>query len=111
MQKYAKLNFLLSIVMLFTIVYQSLHIFLDFKYHNCEHNVKSISEISKIKIVEKENCPVCSFEFAAFLSTEIFTFVSISYQPKFQFIDNYKSIVQEKEFLFFSHRGPPFNLW
>ena len=107
--KYVKINFLVLIVMVFAICYQSLHIFIDetHYHHEAEHSnhVKTIAY--KKLYTEKEECPVCEFEFAAFLSSEIFTFKFINLQSKFHFIDNYISIVKEKEFLFYSHRGPP----
>jgi hypothetical protein len=107
--KYVKINFLVLIVMVFAICYQSLHIFIDETHHQSEvTHTKNIKAFSYKKLYkEKEECPVCEFEFAAFLSSEIFSFKFINLQSKFHFIDNYISIVKEKEFLFYSHRGPP----
>lgn len=107
--KYVKINFLVLIAMVFAIFYQSLHIFIDAEHHHSFFSISTKKEkILKNKVVtEKDECPVCEFEFAAFLSSEIFTFQFINFIPYFHFIDNYISIVKEKEFLFYSHRGPP----
>lgn len=108
--KYVKYNFLVLIVMVFAICYQSLHVFIDSIHHH--HQAKHAKNVEittyQKQFTEKEECPVCEFKFAAFLSSEIFTFKFINLQSKFHFSDNCISTVKEKEFLFYSHRGPPF---
>ena len=109
-RKYVKINIALAALLLFVVCYQSLHIFLDTSSHHVhESSTRDVVHVFKKVVTEKDDCPVCDFEFAAFLSSEVFTFKFVNPTFKFHFIDNYKSIVQEKEFLFFSHRGPPLN--
>ena len=108
LRKYLKINVLLALAILFAICYQSLHIFID-ETHHVHSDIAQEHPTSKTQF-SKDNhtdCPVCDFEFAAFLSTEIFTFDFINPQHKFHFSNTYESIVKEKEFLYFSHRGPP----
>lgn len=101
------LNVTLAIAILFAICYQSLHVFFE-KSHQF-HDELTVVNTSKTYLSQDnhEDCPVCDFEFAAFLSTEIFTFDFINPQHNFHFSNIYESIVKEKEFLCFSHRGPP----
>lgn len=98
----------MALAILFAICYQSLHIFTDDAHHFHDDTAQKCST-SKTQFSQDNHndCPVCDFEFAAFLSTEIFTFDFINPPHKFHFSNSYESIVKEKEFLFFSHRGPP----
>lgn len=108
-RKHVKINILILLAMVFAICYQSLHVFIDKTHHHSDVTLTKNTRVIAYKklYTEKEECPVCEFEFAAFLSSEIFSFKFINLQSKFHFIDNYISIVKEKEFLFYSHRGPP----
>lgn len=108
MQKnYVKYNVLMALAILFAICYQSLHIFTDEAHHFHDEVTQEHTSKTHLSSDNHEDCPVCDFEFAAFLSTEIFTFDFINPQHKFHFSNAYESIVKEKEFLYFSHRGPP----
>jgi hypothetical protein len=108
MQKnYVKYNVLMALAILFAICYQSLHIFTDEAHHFHDEVTQEHTSKTHLSPDNHEDCPVCDFEFAAFLSTEIFTFDFINPQHKFHFSNAYESIVKEKEFLYFSHRGPP----
>jgi hypothetical protein len=106
-KKLKKYNVFMALAILFAICYQSLHIFTDEAHHS--HKKEHHQKTSKILLTQntQEDCLVCDFEFAAFLSSEIFTCDFINPQHKFYFSDSYSSIVKEKEFLYFSHRGPP----
>lgn len=97
------------IAMVFAICYQSLHIFIDSEHHHSYFSTSTKNDkILKNKVLaENDDCPVCEFGFAAFLLTEVFTYKFVNPLPKFYFIDNYSSIVKKKEFLCYSHRGPP----
>lgn len=107
LRKYVKINVLLALAILFAICYQSLHIFTDEAHHFHDEVSQEKSAKTHFSQDNHEDCPVCDFEFAAFLSSEIFTFDFIKPQHKFHFSNTYESIVKEKEFLYFSHRGPP----
>ncbi|WP_396187878.1 hypothetical protein [Flavobacterium sp.] len=108
-KKYVKYNLLIASLLLLVISYQSLHIFLHSEDHSSYSSNANKTEQTTYKKIftQKDECPVCEFEFAAFLSSEIFSFEFIPPQHNFFLIDYYKSIVKEKEFLFYSHRGPP----
>jgi hypothetical protein len=105
-KKFGILNFILMLSVLFAVSYQSLH---TFSHHKHEER-KSISlEKEFIKnFSEKENCPVCDFKFASFLSPEVFSFTffpphfEIPYQ--FSVKENFNSFCGS----LFSQRGPPF---
>jgi hypothetical protein len=97
----------MAIAILFAICYQSLHIFTDETHHFHDEVTQEHTSQTKFSQDNHEDCPICDFEFAAFLSSEIFTFDFINPQHKFHFSNTYESIVKEKEFLCFSHRGPP----
>lgn len=107
-KKYVKFNVLIAVAILFAIAYQSLHIFLDETHHhfNKEIALKNTSK-TEFSADNHQDCPVCDFEFAAFLAKDVYVLNLFSPQHKFHFSNTYESIVKEKEFLYFSHRGPP----
>jgi hypothetical protein len=106
--KNVKYNVLMALAILFAIFYQSLHIFTDESHQHHSHEIVH-KNTSKTEFTQDnhEDCPVCDFEFAAFLAKDVFVVHLFSPQPKFHFSNTYESIVKEKEFLCFSHRGPP----
>lgn len=106
-KKNVRINVLMTLAILFAICYQSLHVFTDEAHHF--HNDVTQENTSKTHFLQDnhEDCPVCDFEFAAFLSSDIYVLNLFFPQPKFHFSNTYESIVKEKEFLYFSHRGPP----
>ena len=105
-KKNVKYNVLMAVAILFAICYQSLHIFTDEAHHSHEVTYKTTSK-TEFSQDNHNDCPVCDFEFAAFLAEDVFVVHLFSPQPKFNFSNAYESIVKEKEFLYFSHRGPP----
>jgi hypothetical protein len=107
LKKYVKINVLMALAILFAICYQSLHIFSDETHHY--HDEVTQEDISKtyFSVDNHNDCPICDFEFAAFLAEDVFVVHLFSPQHKFHFSNSYESIVKEKEFLCFSHRGPP----
>ena len=106
-KKLVKYNVLMALAILFAICYQSLHIFTDEAHHFHDEVAQKQTSKTHISSDNHKDCPVCDFEFAAFLSSEIFTFDFINPPHTFHFSNTYESIVKEKEFLYFSHRGPP----
>ena len=104
-KKFALLNFILMLSVLFAVSYQSLHTF----SHHKHEETKSISlEKTFTKTFsEKEHCPVCDFKFASFLSTEVFSFSF--FPPYFEIpyqlsnTENFNSFCGS----LFSSRGPP----
>lgn len=108
MQKnHVKYNVLMALAILFVICYQSLHIFTDEAHHFYKEETKVKTSKTHVSSDNHKDCPVCDFQFAAFLSSDIYVLNLFFPQPKFHFSSTYESIVKEKEFLYFSHRGPP----
>ena len=108
MQKnHVKYNVLMALAVLFAICYQSLHIFTDEAHHFHDEVTQEHTSKKHLSTDNHNDCPVCDFEFAAFLAEDVFVVHLFSPQPKFHFSYAYESIVKEKEFLYFSHRGPP----
>ena len=106
-KKYVKFNVLMALALLFAICYQSLHIFTDAVHHlnddiNQENTLKTHFSQNN-----HEDCPVCDFEFAAFLAESVFTFDFKNLTHTFHYSFIYESFVKENEFLYFSYRGPP----
>lgn len=104
----------MALAILFAICYQSLHIFIDQEHHHLHFHQEDIQKKyrineskTQVSVDNHEDCPVCDFEFAAFLTEDIYVLDLVVPQPKFHFSNAYESIVKEKEFLFYSHRGPP----
>jgi hypothetical protein len=105
--KYIKSNLFMAIAILFAICYQSLHIFTDEAHHSHDEVTQENTSKTQFSQDNQEDCPVCDFEFAAFLAEDVFVVHLFSPQHKFHFSNTYESIVKGKEFLCFSHRGPP----
>lgn len=98
----------MTLAILFAICYQSLHIFIDQEHHHFhDQEISKHSSQTQVTVDNHEDCPVCDFEFAAFLTEDIYVLNLFTPQPKFHFSNAYESVVKEKEFLYFSHRGPP----
>ncbi|MCO6174549.1 hypothetical protein NHF50_05785 [Flavobacterium sp. NRK F10] len=98
---------MLSVI--FAVSYQSLH---AFSHHHseisdCCQNNKEQKKSFKQTISEKEDCIICDFKFASFLSPEIFTYTFFS---PFK-ISPYSFSIKEATCFFcgslFAHRGPP----
>ena len=106
-KKDVKLNVLMALALLFAIGYQSLHIFTDEAHHlNDEVTQENTSKIHFSK-GNHNDCPVCDYDFAAFLAEAVFTYDFINPNHTFHYSSVYESFVKENEFLYFSYRGPP----
>ena len=107
-QKIAILNFAVMLAVILAVSYQSLHIFRHHSNSVIEnYDVSSNKKQTHIKVTEKEECHVCDFKFASFLSPKIFT-----YSLYFPFKESpYSFSVKEALSFFsgslFSLRGPP----
>ncbi|WP_353168282.1 hypothetical protein [Flavobacterium sp.] len=106
-KKYVKFNVLMALALLFAICYQSLHIFTDVAHHFHNEVIQENTSKTHLSADNHNDCPVCNFEFAAFLSEAVFTFDFINSNPTFHYSSVYESFVKENEFLYFSYRGPP----
>ena len=97
----------MALAILFVICYQSFHIFTDEAHHFHNDVIQENTFKMHLSPDNHEDCPVCEFQFAAFLSSDVYVLNLVEPQHKFHFSNTYESIVKEKEFLYFSHRGPP----
>ena len=97
------------LAVVFAICYQSLHYFSHHLRNDSEH-YHSHSKSSKnlvYKISEKEDCPICDFKFAAFLSSEIFTFQFIPFYQNVTYLFSIPENVIAFSGSLYSLRGPP----
>lgn len=107
-QKIAILNFAVMLAVILAVSYQSLHIL----RHHSNPTIENLDTSSNkkhlhIQITEKEQCHVCDFKFASFLSPKIFT-----YSFYFTFKESPYSFSVKEALTFFSGslfslRGPP----
>lgn len=109
-QKFIIVNIVLMLSVVLAVSYQSLHTFCHHSTH--EHYLENSNlndKDEKVSLgIEKEQCSVCDFKFASFLSPKIFT-----YSFYFPFKESpYSFSVKEALSFFcgslFSLRGPPF---
>lgn len=106
-KKYVKFNVLMALALLFAIGYQSLHIFTDEAHHLNDEVTQENTSKTHLSADNHNNCPVCDYEFAAFLAEAVFTYDFINPNHTFHYTSVYESFVKENEFLYFSYRGPP----
>jgi hypothetical protein len=106
-KKIAIVNLGLMLAVVFAICYQSLHAFSHIHENGFEHHYSKSNKNLVFKVSEKEDCSVCDFTFASFLSTETFTFKFI---PLYQNV-TYLFSIPENVITFsgslYSLRGPP----
>ncbi|WP_339835128.1 hypothetical protein [uncultured Flavobacterium sp.] len=97
------------LAVLFAVCYQSLHAFSHSVNDKFDHNHShSKSEKNLVyKVSEKENCPVCDFKFAAFLSPEIFTFQFIPFYQNVRYLFSIPENIIAFSGSLYSLRGPP----
>ncbi len=109
-KKLLYINIGLILAVLFAVCYQSVHAF------SHEHHLVSISsddphhytcKISENTVSESEDCPICDFKFAAFLSPEVlhFAFIPSFYDIPYQFNSSESFITFEGNSFYL--RGPP----
>ncbi|WP_338377393.1 hypothetical protein [uncultured Flavobacterium sp.] len=103
------MNFGLMLAVLFAVCYQSVHAFSHSIKQDSEHD-HSHSKSNKnliYKISEKEDCPVCDFKFAAFLSPEVLQidYLSSFNRIPYQFNSNEVFITFKGNSFYL--RGPP----
>lgn len=104
-KKIALLNFIWMLSVLFAVSYQSLHTFSHHKHE--EFTTISSKKTFTKTISEKEDCPVCDFKFASFLSPEVFTFTFFPphFEIPYQFKSNEICLIFEGNSSYL--RGPP----
>ena len=109
-KKLLHINIGLILAILFAVCYQSVHAFShehQLKTECCDDAHHLTFKSSEKTITESEDCPVCDFKFAAFLSPEVFHFEFISsyYEIPYQFNSTETCITFEGNS--FQLRGPP----
>ena len=105
------MNLGLMLTVLFAVCYQSLHAFShsikeDSEHHHSHLHSKSTKNLV-YKISEKEDCPICDFKFAAFLTPEIFTFQFIPFYQNTRYLFSIPENVIAFSGSLYSLRGPP----
>lgn len=109
-KKTLHINIVLMLAVLFATCYQSIHSF-SHDHHTksecCENSHHLTFKSSEKTFTKSDECPVCDFKFAAFLSTEIlhFDFIPSLYETPYQF--NSKETCITFEGNSFHLRGPP----
>ena len=106
-KKYVKFNVLMALALLFAICYQSLHIFIDEVHHFHDEVTQENTSKMHFSNDNHNDCPVCDYEFAAFLAEAVFVIDFKNPNHTFHYSSIYESFVKENEFLYFSYRGPP----
>ena len=108
-KKLQLINLGLMLAVLFAVSYQSVHAFSHTLKEDSPHN-HSHSKSNKnlvYKISEKEDCPICDFKFAAFLTPEIFTFQFIPFYQNTRYLFSIPENVIAFSGSLYSLRGPP----
>ena len=103
-------NIILMLAVLFTVCYQSIHTFSHdhhLKSECCDDSHHLTFKKSETKFTESEDCPICDFKFAAFLSPDVvhFDFIPSFYEIPYQFNSNESCITFEGNSYYL--RGPP----
>lgn len=106
-KKLQLLNLGLMLAVLFAVSYQSLHAFSHHITEDVEHNHSKSNKNLVYKVSEKEDCLVCDFKFAAFLSPEIFTFQFTSFYQNVTYLFSIPENVIAFRGSLYSLRGPP----
>ncbi|PHX62354.1 MAG: hypothetical protein CK517_00695 [Flavobacteriales bacterium] len=106
-KKYVKYNVLMALALLFALCYQSLHIFTDEAHHLNDEVTQENTSKTHFSKGNHNDCPVCDYEFAAFLAEAFFIFEFKNLNHTFHYSSVYESFVKENEFLYFFYRGPP----
>lgn len=110
-KKFAMLNFILMLAVIFAVSYQSLHTIFQHKHDfslSCHVEENNKNNFDKT-ISEKEDCTVCEFKFTTFLKTEIFTYKLYSPFKESEYSFSIKEALTFFCGSLFSHRGPPSN--
>jgi len=103
-------NIFLIVALLFAVCYQSVHAF-SHEHHLktacCDDSHHLTFKSSEKTVTESEDCPVCDFKFAAFLSPEVlqFDFISSFYEIPYQFNSTESCITANGNSFYL--RGPP----
>jgi hypothetical protein len=105
------INISLMLAVLFAACYQSVHAFSHehtLKTACCDDSHHLSFKTSEKTVTESEDCPVCDFKFAAFVTPEIlhFDIIPSFYEIPYQFNSTETCITFEGNSFYL--RGPPF---
>jgi hypothetical protein len=114
-KKLLYINILLMLSVIFTVGYQSIHAFSHEHHHTVESIAKKQNSTDKSTtfktFTEKENCPICDFKWAAFLSPERFQYTLFVPSESIPYLDAITKNEKTSQVSFFYLRGPPtFNI-
>jgi hypothetical protein len=109
-KKLLHINIGLILAVLFAVCYQSVHALShehQLKTECCDDTHHLPFKSSEKTVTESEDCPVCDFKFAAFLSAEVFhfDFIPSFYEIPYQFNSNESFITADGNSFYL--RGPP----
>jgi hypothetical protein len=109
-KKLLHINIGLILAVLFAVCYQSVHALShehQLKTECCDDTHHLPFKSSEKTVTESEDCPVCDFKFAAFLSAEVFhfDFIPSFYEIPYQFNSNESCITADGNSFYL--RGPP----
>lgn len=104
-QKWVFSNFILSMLVVTTIMYQSMHSFVHILQEI--HHEKAVGEHHDHSSLDGKKCSVCNFTFSPFTPVDFF---SLKVFPKI--VDQKQYTYKEQSFaassiIYFSLRGPP----
>lgn len=106
-KKYVYINLGLILAVLFAVSYQSLHSFSHSLVNDLGHQHSKSDKKLVYKISEKEDCAVCDFTFASFLSPEVFTFPFIPFYQNVTYLFSIPENVLAFSGSLYALRGPP----
>ena len=95
------------LAVVFAIWYQSLHAFSHHINEGFEHNHSKSNKNLVYKISEKEDCSICDFTFANFLSPEVFSFDFITFHQNVRCLFSIPENIIAFSGSLYSLRGPP----
>tara|TARA_R110000850_G_scaffold175976_1_gene301769 strand:+ start:12188 stop:12523 length:336 start_codon:yes stop_codon:yes gene_type:complete len=106
-KKIAIVNLGLMLAVVFAICYQSLHAFSHIHENGFEHHYSKSNKNLVYKISETEDCSVCDFTFASFLSPEVFSFDFIPFYQNVTYLFSIPENVIAFNGIHYFLRGPP----
>ena len=99
------------LAVVFAVGYQSIHAFSHEHHHTHEYIANKQATSNKtttLKLVtEKENCPICDFKLAAFLSTEFFQYTLFVPSESIPYLCIVNVNEKTSPINYFYLRGPP----
>ena len=113
-KKLLHMNLFLMLAVLFAVSYQSIHTFSHdhhVKSECCDDSHHLTFKTSEKTFTESDDCPICDFKWAAFLSPERFQYTLFVPSESIPYLDAITKNEKTSQVSFFYLRGPPtFNI-